>query len=184
MLKMHQNYCPICYETDNIYNPQLILNNSLLNECPQCHAQIVNLSPFRVHLLHKIGNQDFLIHTPPNEINLDNLPIALVYDWSPFEIDKYANNKESLLEWIKPENNAEQEIRVNYKILIEETHTMLWSFCNDLHEKIVNIIMYGELSEWSESINESSEAFCFDNKLIESIDDINIVRDCCTVKFA
>jgi hypothetical protein len=176
MLKMHQNYCPICYEKNQVYNPQLILNNSLLHECPQCHAQIVNLSPFRVHLLHEIGTQDFLIPSPPNDINLDDLPIALVFDWSPFEINQYANNKKALIEWVKIKTKPEQEKLVNYKSLIEETQTTLWRFGDDIHEKIVNIIMFGELSDWSESVKDRNEAFCFDNTLIESIDDINVVN--------
>jgi hypothetical protein len=176
MLKMHQNYCPICYETDQVYNPPLILNNSLLHECPQCHVQIVDLSPFRVHVLHEIGTQDFLIPAPATDINLDNLPIALVYNWSPFEIDHYANHKESLKEWLKIKTIPAQEIIVNYQSIIEETQSTLWHFGDELHEKIVNIIMYGELSDWNESVQDSTEAFCIDNTLIESIDDINVVN--------
>mgnify|MGYP000891152092 FL=1 len=69
-----------------------------------------------------------------------------------------------------------QEIIVNYQSIIEETQSTLWHFGDELHEKIVNIIMYGELSDWNESVKDSTEAFCIDNTLIESIDDINVVN--------
>lgn len=63
---------------------------------------------------------------------------------------------------------------VTYKSLLEETCVKLLEFNDQLHEQMINLIMYGELNEWSESVSESNEVFALGDDLIASVNDLNL----------
>ncbi len=80
-----------------------------------------------------------------------------------------------IIKLIKMENtNYEDVPELSYPLLLEETYVKLLEFNDQLHEQMINLIMYGELSEWSESVSELGEVFTLGDDLIESVDDINV----------